>query len=74
MACSSFQKIHDAKNKAGDYLLKNVQSAQSPFTMAITSYALALVDLNHHAARAAFSALKKEASVIGTMKFSQAVL
>uniref|UniRef100_A0A8C6JKX2 Uncharacterized protein n=1 Tax=Melopsittacus undulatus TaxID=13146 RepID=A0A8C6JKX2_MELUD len=59
------QKIHDAKNKAGDYLLKNVQSAQSPFTMAITSYALALVDLNHHAARAAFSALKKEASVIG---------
>uniref|UniRef100_A0A8B9FJG8 Complement C5 n=1 Tax=Amazona collaria TaxID=241587 RepID=A0A8B9FJG8_9PSIT len=59
------QKIHDAKNKAGDYLLKNVQSAQSPFTMAITSYALALVDLNHHAARAAFSALKKEAYVIG---------
>uniref|UniRef100_A0A672TFN6 Complement C5 n=1 Tax=Strigops habroptila TaxID=2489341 RepID=A0A672TFN6_STRHB len=59
------QKIHDAKNKAGDYLLKNVQSAQSPFTMAITSYALALVDLNHHAARSAFSALKKEASVIG---------
>ncbi|NXV12344.1 CO5 protein, partial [Cepphus grylle] len=59
------QKIHDAKNKAGDYLMKNVQSAQSPFTMAITSYALALVDLNHPAARSAFSALKKEASVIG---------
>ncbi|OPJ67640.1 complement C5 [Patagioenas fasciata monilis] len=59
------QKIHDAKNKAGDYLMKNVQSAQSPFTMAITSYALALVDLNHLSARAAFSALKKEASVIG---------
>ncbi|KFP63066.1 Complement C5, partial [Cariama cristata] len=59
------QKIHDAKNKAGDYLMKNVQSAQSPFTMAITSYALALVDLNHHSARSAFSALKKEASVIG---------
>ncbi|XP_010185264.1 PREDICTED: complement C5, partial [Mesitornis unicolor] len=58
------QKIHDAKNKAGDYLMKNVQSAQSPFTMAITSYALALVDLNHHSARSAFSALKKEASVI----------
>ncbi|NXE19189.1 CO5 protein, partial [Ardeotis kori] len=59
------QKIHDAKNKAGDYLMKNMQSAQSPFTMAITSYALALVDLNHHSARSAFSALKKEASVIG---------
>ncbi|NWQ80221.1 CO5 protein, partial [Columbina picui] len=59
------QKIHDAKNKAGDYLMKNVQSAQSPFTMAITSYALALVDLNHPSTRAAFSALKKEASVIG---------
>ncbi|NXW86151.1 CO5 protein, partial [Alopecoenas beccarii] len=59
------QKIHDAKNKAGDYLMKNVQSAQSPFTLAITSYALALVDLNHLSARSAFSALKKEASVIG---------
>ncbi|NXK43996.1 CO5 protein, partial [Chauna torquata] len=59
------QKIHDAKNKAGDYLLKNVQSAQSPFIMAIISYALALVDLNHQSARSLFSALKKEASVIG---------
>ncbi|KFO99132.1 Complement C5, partial [Calypte anna] len=59
------QKIHDAKNKAGNYLMKNVQSAQSPFTMAITSYALALVDPNHHSARSAFSALKREASVIG---------
>ncbi|XP_065593324.1 complement C5 [Cyrtonyx montezumae] len=59
------QKIHDAKNKAGDYLLKNVQSAQSPFTMAIISYALALVDLNHQSARSLFSALKREASVIG---------
>uniref|UniRef100_A0A663F1Q6 Complement C5 n=1 Tax=Aquila chrysaetos chrysaetos TaxID=223781 RepID=A0A663F1Q6_AQUCH len=59
------QKIHDAKNKAGDYLMKNALSAQSPFTMAITSYALALVDLNHQSARSAFSALKKEASVIG---------
>ncbi|XP_075295627.1 complement C5 isoform X3 [Opisthocomus hoazin] len=59
------QKIHDAKNKAGDYLMKNVQSAQSPFTMAIASYALALVDLDHHSTRSAFSALKKEASVIG---------
>ncbi|NXD75053.1 CO5 protein, partial [Halcyon senegalensis] len=59
------QKIHDAKNKAGDYLMKNVQTAQSPFTMAITSYALALVDANHHLSRSAFSALKKEAFVIG---------
>ncbi|NWY61327.1 CO5 protein, partial [Chionis minor] len=59
------QKIHDAKNKAGDYLMKNVKTAQSPFTMAITSYALALVDLNHPSARVTFSALKKEASVIG---------
>lgn len=50
--------------------MKNVQSAQSPFTMAITSYALALVDLNHPSARSAFSALKKEASVIGIIKFS----
>uniref|UniRef100_A0A8C0BII2 Complement C5 n=1 Tax=Buteo japonicus TaxID=224669 RepID=A0A8C0BII2_9AVES len=59
------QKIHDAKNKAGDYLMKNVLSAQSPFTMAITAYALSLVDSNHQSARSAFSALKKEASVIG---------
>uniref|UniRef100_A0A8C3CRX8 Complement C5 n=1 Tax=Cairina moschata TaxID=8855 RepID=A0A8C3CRX8_CAIMO len=59
------QKIHDAKNKAGDYLIKNAESAQSPFTMAIISYALALVDLNHQSARLLFSALKKEASVIG---------
>ncbi|NWS73130.1 CO5 protein, partial [Crotophaga sulcirostris] len=59
------QKIHDAKNKAGDYLMKNVRSAQSPFTLAITSYALALVDLNHQSAKVAFSTLKREAYVIG---------
>ncbi|XP_054249289.1 complement C5 [Indicator indicator] len=59
------QRIHDAKNKAGDYLIRNMRSAQSPFTMAITAYALALLDVNHQAARSAFSALKKEASVIG---------
>lgn len=53
--------------------MRNVQSAQSPFTMAITSYALALVDLNHQSARLAFSALKKEASVIGIITFSQSV-
>nr|XP_013794973.1 PREDICTED: complement C5 [Apteryx mantelli mantelli] len=50
---------------ADNYLLRNVQSAESPFTMAITTYALALVDLNHHSAQSAFSALKKEAFVIG---------
>ncbi|NWV88040.1 CO5 protein, partial [Machaerirhynchus nigripectus] len=59
------QKVHDAKSRAGNYLMQHVQLAQSPFTLAITSYALALVDLNHHSARAAFSALKKEAFVIG---------
>ncbi|NXW58611.1 CO5 protein, partial [Eurystomus gularis] len=59
------QKIHDAKNKAGDYLMSNVQSAQSPFTLAITSYALTLMDANHQSVRLAFSALKREASVIG---------
>lgn len=51
--------------------MKNVLSAQSPFTMAITAYALSLVDSNHQSARSAFSALKKEASVIGIVKFSQ---
>ncbi|NXX98271.1 CO5 protein, partial [Centropus bengalensis] len=59
------QNIHDAKNKAGDYLLKNVGSAQSPFTLAITAYALALVDPNHPSAQSAFSALKKEAYIVG---------
>ncbi|NWV79412.1 CO5 protein, partial [Dasyornis broadbenti] len=59
------QKIHDAKNKAGDYLTQNMQLAQSPFTMAITAYALALVDPNHPSARQMFSALQKEAFVIG---------
>ncbi|NWV40249.1 CO5 protein, partial [Grantiella picta] len=59
------QKIQDAKSRAGDYLTQNVQLAQSPFTMAITSYALALVDLNHRSARETFSALKREAFVTG---------
>ncbi|NXA34849.1 CO5 protein, partial [Eudromia elegans] len=59
------QRIHDARNRAGDYLLKNVRSAGSPFTMAISAYALALVDASHPAAQSAFSALKKEAVVIG---------
>ncbi|KAI1232200.1 hypothetical protein IHE44_0007266 [Lamprotornis superbus] len=59
------QKIHDARNRAGDYLEQNMQQAQSPFTVAITAYALALLDPSQHAARAAFSALKKEAFVTG---------
>ncbi|NXF70816.1 CO5 protein, partial [Sclerurus mexicanus] len=59
------QKVHDAKHRAGDYLLRNVQFAQSPFTKAISSYALALVNPDHGSARAAFSDLKKEAFVIG---------
>ncbi|OWK61377.1 Complement C5 [Lonchura striata] len=59
------QKIHDARSRAGDYLVQNVQLAQSPFTVAITAYALALLDPNHHAARATFSALKREAFVTG---------
>uniref|UniRef100_A0A8D2N1R1 Complement C5 n=1 Tax=Zonotrichia albicollis TaxID=44394 RepID=A0A8D2N1R1_ZONAL len=59
------QKIHDARSRAGDYLAQNVQQAQSPFTMAITAYALALLDPNHGAAREAFSALRREAFVIG---------
>ncbi|NWU27392.1 CO5 protein, partial [Dyaphorophyia castanea] len=59
------QRIHDAQGRAGHYLMQNMQLAQSPFTMAITSYALALLDPDHPSARAAFSALKKEAFVIG---------
>ncbi|XP_064583785.1 complement C5 isoform X2 [Zonotrichia leucophrys gambelii] len=59
------QKIHDARSRAGDYLAQNVQQAQSPFTMAITAYALALLDPNHGAAREAFSGLRREAFVIG---------
>ncbi|XP_066189010.1 complement C5 [Sylvia atricapilla] len=59
------QKIQDARNRAGDYLAQNVELAQSPFTVAITAYALALVDPSHSSALAAFSALKREAFVTG---------
>ncbi|KAM9117353.1 complement C5 [Pangshura tecta] len=59
------QKIQEAKNAAEEYLLKNVQAAQSTFTLAIAAYALALMDSNHPGARSAFSALKKEALVKG---------
>ncbi|XP_043386278.1 complement C5 isoform X2 [Chelonia mydas] len=59
------QKIQEAKNAGEGYLLKNVQAAESTFTLAIASYALALMDSNHPGARSAFSALKKEALVKG---------
>ncbi|NXN90143.1 CO5 protein, partial [Bombycilla garrulus] len=61
------QKIHDARSRAGQYLVQNVQQCQSPFTLAITTYALALVDPNQSAARAAFSDLKKQAFVSGDL-------
>lgn len=64
-SCSPFQKIQEAKNAGEGYLLKNVQAAESTFTLAIASYALALMDSNHPGARSAFSALKKEALVKG---------
>ncbi|XP_074871961.1 complement C5 [Carettochelys insculpta] len=59
------EKIQKAKNAADDYLLKNVQDAQSTFTLAISAYALALMDPNHPGTRLAFAALKKEALVKG---------
>ncbi|NXO43464.1 CO5 protein, partial [Locustella ochotensis] len=59
------QKIHDARSRAGNYLVQKVHLAQSPFTLAITAYALALVDPDHREARAAFSALRREAFVTG---------
>uniref|UniRef100_A0A8C0IKC9 Complement C5 n=1 Tax=Chelonoidis abingdonii TaxID=106734 RepID=A0A8C0IKC9_CHEAB len=59
------QKIQEAKNAAEEYLLKNVQAAQSTFILAIAAYALALMDSNHPGARSAFSAVKKEALVKG---------
>uniref|UniRef100_A0A8C0IKC7 Complement C5 n=1 Tax=Chelonoidis abingdonii TaxID=106734 RepID=A0A8C0IKC7_CHEAB len=64
-SCSPFQKIQEAKNAAEEYLLKNVQAAQSTFILAIAAYALALMDSNHPGARSAFSAVKKEALVKG---------
>ncbi|XP_019396510.1 PREDICTED: complement C5 isoform X1 [Crocodylus porosus] len=59
------QRLQDAKLKAEEYLLKNVQAAQSTFTLAITCYALALMDLNHPGTRLAFGKLKKEAFTKG---------
>nr|XP_020664785.1 complement C5 isoform X1 [Pogona vitticeps]XP_020664786.1 complement C5 isoform X2 [Pogona vitticeps] len=56
-------KVEEAKNKAVDYLLKNVNSVQSTFTLAIVTYALALTRMNHPNARAAYNSLKKEAFI-----------
>lgn len=47
--------------------MENTRSAQSPFTMAITAYALALLNVNSQAALSTFSALKKEEYVIGIL-------
>ncbi|XP_053137809.1 complement C5 isoform X2 [Hemicordylus capensis] len=57
------QRVQDAKNKAEDYLLKNYRSAQSTFSLAIVTYALALAKSKQPDARTAFSLLKREALV-----------
>uniref|UniRef100_A0A8C8RFZ9 Complement C5 n=1 Tax=Pelusios castaneus TaxID=367368 RepID=A0A8C8RFZ9_9SAUR len=59
------QKIQGGRNKAEEYLLKNVQAIKSTFTLAIVAYASALMDPNHPGTRSAFLALKKEALVKG---------
>lgn len=63
------QRIEDAKNKAEEYLLKNFQSTQSTFTLALVNYALALARSNQPGARSAFTALKSEALVKGTAQW-----
>ncbi|XP_042334268.1 complement C5 [Sceloporus undulatus] len=57
------QKAEEAKNKAVDYLLQNVESSESTFSLAIATYALALTRMNHRRARMAYSLLKNEALV-----------
>ncbi|XP_054854466.1 complement C5 [Eublepharis macularius] len=57
------QKVQDAINKAEDYLLKNFQSAQSTFSLAIVTYALTLANSNQAGARSAYALLKREALV-----------
>ncbi|KAH0615516.1 hypothetical protein JD844_004875 [Phrynosoma platyrhinos] len=56
-------RAEEAKNKAVDYLLQNVESSQSTFSLAIATYALALTRMNHPKARMAYSLLKREALV-----------
>ncbi|XP_027723946.1 complement C5-like [Vombatus ursinus] len=59
------EKINEGIIKAESYLLENAADIQSTFTLAISSYALALGVPFHHDFRAIFSKLKKEAFVKG---------
>nr|XP_060613343.1 complement C5 [Anolis sagrei ordinatus] len=58
-------KAEESKNRAVDYLLQNVESAQSSFTLAIATYALTLTRMNNLKARQAYTSLKSKAMVIG---------
>ncbi|XP_025028061.1 complement C5 [Python bivittatus] len=58
-----FQNIEDAKNRAANYLLENVESSQNTFVLAIVTYALKLAKVNQPAVLAAYTRLKKEALV-----------
>ncbi|XP_068929888.1 complement C5 [Petaurus breviceps papuanus] len=59
------EKINEGIIKAESYLLENAPDAQSTFTLAISSYALALGIPFHPGFRVIFSKLKKEAFVKG---------
>ncbi|XP_074149042.1 complement C5 isoform X1 [Sminthopsis crassicaudata] len=59
------ERINEAITKAEHYLLEQATDAQSTFTLAITSYALALGIPVHPGFRAIFSMLKREAFVKG---------
>lgn len=63
--CLPLQRIQNAKNKAEDYLLRNFQSAQSTFSLAIVTYALFLAKSNQPGAREAYRKLQEEAFVKG---------
>uniref|UniRef100_F6URG6 Complement C5 n=1 Tax=Monodelphis domestica TaxID=13616 RepID=F6URG6_MONDO len=59
------EKINDGIIKAESFLHEHAPDAQSTFTLAISSYALALGTTSHPASRTIFSKLKKEAFVKG---------
>ncbi|XP_072487882.1 complement C5 [Notamacropus eugenii] len=59
------EKINEGITKAETYLLENAPDVQSTFTLAISSYALALGIPSHPGFRAIFSKLKREAFVKG---------
>ncbi|XP_074067794.1 LOW QUALITY PROTEIN: complement C5 [Macrotis lagotis] len=59
------EKINEAIVKAESFLLENALDAQSTFTLAISSYALALGIPFHPGSQAIFLKLKKEAFVKG---------